>query len=536
MIAKNLCMVNALGETKASISYRRLRAPQSHGKSLEIPPLPECQLDSGILDRLTLARSEYVDLTDAAKTGRREILKLAERFTSGYRGTKLADRSHDRIILSGHQPALFHPGVWYKNFALSQLGKELEATPINLIVDNDICGVAAIKTPDVRKAEARIRMLPLDDPGDNIPFEEREIQNLEVFKSFGERASDQIRPFVPDPIVNQLWKYLRPGDNQNRLGQTVATARHAYEETLGLQTLEVPLGQVAQTFAFAQFAKEVFFRIEAFQDSYNAKLVDYRRLHRIRSRSHPVPQLSRQEGWFETPFWAWDRNQPIRRGLYVRRSKRGIELTDLNQLHREIGESSFAEQFRELTQTGFVIRPRALMTTMFSRLLLSDLFLHGIGGAKYDQLTDAIANEFFGIELPPFVTLTATMKLPTGSPDFSPDDLTELRTRLRDLKYHPESHLVDSTPEATALARLKRDWIEKAEGQTDLKERHLAIESCNDQLQRFVAPLKAELEQRLLELSGEMRNIQILGSREFSFSLFPESLAQELLNMAKSSA
>ena len=30
------------------------------------------------------------------------------------------------------------------------------------------------------------------------------------------------------------------------------------------------------------------------------------------------------------------------------------------------------------------------MTTMFARLLLGDTFLHGIGGAKYDQVTDSM--------------------------------------------------------------------------------------------------------------------------------------------------
>ena len=41
-------------------------------------------------------------------------------------------------------------------------------------------------------------------------------------------------------------------------------------------------------------------------------------------------------------------------------------------------------------EAGNKIRPRAITTTMFSRLFFSDVFIHGIGGAKYDTITDEI--------------------------------------------------------------------------------------------------------------------------------------------------
>ena len=43
--------------------------------------------------------------------------------------------------------------------------------------------------------------------------------------------------------------------------------------------------------------------------------------------------------------------------------------------------------------------------------MLSDLFIHGIGGAKYDELTDQIICRFFGFEPPGFVALSATQRL-----------------------------------------------------------------------------------------------------------------------------
>ena len=71
---------------------------------------------------------------------------------------------------------------------------------------------------------------------------------------------------------------------------------------------------------------------------------------------------------------------------------------------------------RALEARGIEIRPRALITTMYARLFLSDLFIHGIGGAKYDELTDAIIRRFFGIEPPAYMTVTGTVRLPIPRP------------------------------------------------------------------------------------------------------------------------
>ena len=48
-----------------------------------------------------------------------------------------------------------------------------------------------------------------------------------------------------------------------------------------------------------------------------------------------------------------------------------------------------------LNGQGIKLRSRALVTTLFARLLLSDLFMHGIG-AKYDELTDVLVEPSLG--------------------------------------------------------------------------------------------------------------------------------------------
>src|SRR5262249_2863990 len=48
------------------------------------------------------------------------------------------------------------------------------------------------------------------------------------------------------------------------------------------------------------------------------------------------------------------------------------------------------------------------------RLFLADLFVHGIGGGKYDEITDELVRRFYGGEPPDFLVLSATLWLPVA--------------------------------------------------------------------------------------------------------------------------
>ena len=92
------------------------------------------------------------------------------------------------------------------------------------------------------------------------------------------------------------------------------------------------------------------------------------------------------------------------------------------------------------------LRTRALTTTLFSRFLLGDLFIHGIGGAKYDELGDEIARRFFGIEPPGFLTLSMTLWLGLPADPATPADLAGVERGLRDLRFNPDRHLSEPYP------------------------------------------------------------------------------------------
>ncbi len=51
------------------------------------------------------------------------------------------------MIVTGHQPELFHPGVWIKNFAIASIARQTGGAALNLIVDNDIPKSSSIAVP-----------------------------------------------------------------------------------------------------------------------------------------------------------------------------------------------------------------------------------------------------------------------------------------------------------------------------------------------------------------------------------------------------
>ena len=518
-----------------SIVDQKVRAPSEHGAALILPPASDQYASwKGNLDRL--ANHEFMIQGESIKSvrskARKHLIEEAKRYTSRYRETPTF--ASDNIILSGHQPKLFHPGVWFKNFALSDLGKRLSATSINMIIDNDLCGLSSVSVPkNISATEATTESIAYDIPGGNFPFESREILDRDLFASFADRLGGSISAIIPQPLVHQLWNNVESFvDPDNRLGYTIAAARHRLEGQHGLQTLEIPLSVICQSQEFSGFTGEILSRIDDFQTIHNTALSEYRAVHRIRSATHPVPALQKVDDWYETPFWIWSKDSPIRRALYVSQSGNQIVLSNREDIQLRVDRTDLTEQLFQLTNQQVAIRPRALMTTMYSRMILSDHFIHGIGGSKYDQLTDAIIRRFWLCDPPEFMTITATMKLPYEFEKVSEQDLIRDKQLLRELRFHPEKHIVSPDANANELISTKSSWVAQELPRGQNKQRHDAIARSNEDLQPYVADRVEEIHSHQEQVRSLLSRSRILDSRAYSFCCFDESLISELQQLA----
>ncbi len=528
------------------VEYRRLRTPRENGAALVEPPFREV---SGLVDHnRAIQRGADYDfqgrtLPELAEAARAELLAAAYDYTSMYRNVdRTPYDSAQPLFLAGHQPQLFHPGVWFKNFALGCLARQHQARAVNLVIDSDTIKGVSIHVPGGSIAHPRLAPVEFDRPGPAIPFEERTIQDRSVFESFGRRAVEQIRSLVRHPLVEQYWPMVvaRSVQTEN-LGECLAQSRHHLEGCWGSSTLELPQSRVCDLPSFAWFTAHLLAHLPRLRMIYNDVVSHYRRTHHIRSTAHPVPDLAVDDEWLEAPFWIWSHEAPRRRRLFARCMDDEIKLTDRDRMELalplapETDAAAAADRLLEFSARGIKIRSRALVTTLWARLVLGDLFLHGIGGAKYDQVTDAICAQFFGIQPPKHLVVSATLYLPVAHRRMTEEDLRRVDRRLRDLAYHPEriieqEGLAGGDDDRAALIAAKRTWIRTPQTPENAAERFREFHRINEALQPWVASERESLVRRRQEIEKSLRREAILSSREYGFCLFPESTLREFLD------
>ena len=314
------------------LTYKPIRAPRGHGQVLLEPPRETIGqlLEQNRSDGRNAAYDvQGLSLAQLRSDARRGMLQDARRYTSAYRDVAATAGEDGPVLLAGHQPQLFHPGVWFKNFALSALARRFSGQAVNLLIDNDILRNPSIRVPAGSQAEPQVVTLPFDRVVETIPYEQREIADAELFASFAERVCAASSGVLAQPLIDEYWQLvLEARRRSSNLGRCLAEARHRLEGRWGQNTWEVPLSAVCEAPPFAWFACHLLAQLPRLHEIYNASLREYRRVNHVRSRSHPVPDLERDGDWQEAPFWLWSDAAPARKRAFVQAGRDGLELTD----------------------------------------------------------------------------------------------------------------------------------------------------------------------------------------------------------------
>ena len=552
--------------------FRRLHTPREN-RSVVVHPAWN-RVDDLVKDNLSIhPRPDCEDydfqgrsLSAIARQARLELHAAARRWTAQYRdiGPNPANPP-DLIFLAGHQPQMFHPGVWLKNFALGRLAEQHQATAINLIVDSDAISTVSLRVPGGSADNPSIAEVQFDRRDPMIPYEERCIEDRAMFDSFGRRVLEQMGQLIQNPLIETFWPMVIDQSREaDRLGACMARARHLVETRWGISTLEIPQSRVCDLHAFHWFVAHLLAQLPRFSAVYNEAVHEYRRMYRIRSAAHPVPDLAVEDEWLEAPFWIWSREDPRRKRLFVKHGRGELLLSDRHDINARLplsdeGDGSRAvEQLAGLVGRGVKIRSRALVTTLWARMILSDLFIHGIGGGNYDLVTDRIIERFFHRKPPGFMILSATLHLPIKSTSPLPSGESQSKTsplptnlrsvpgegqgegidrQLRDLTYHPERFLDDIfdnsrgiPEEVRTLIDSKRKWIDTPQTIENAKTRCQVIRQCNESLQPWLEELRRQLLNRRAEAAKIEQAERILSWREYGFCLYPEETLRNFLD------
>jgi len=529
------------------IERRRLRVPRGDRQAL-IRPEPAA-LPALVRRNQDLLASYRFDLAPGAPgfrefraAARAEVMAMARRYARRWGFAVQRGWSEPQpIILSGHQPRPFHPGVWIKNFLAGDLASAVGGVALNLNVDND-------------EAHAQVFRLPTRDlvckmVGDEVRTVEVEFAPHARGVPFEEQPAGAIRPetvdgvlaLVPAPALGDAfrdcWQRLaRAVPEAASLGEAFVVARRHLEERLGLANLELFVSALSDTSAFRLFVAAMLRRCEDFFAAYNDALAEFRRVYRERSPAQPVPDLASDGPRMELPYWVWRAGEPRRRLWVEPTPEGGLALAAEDEPVGRLGPADLAdpaagaERLAGLRRSGWKIRPRAISMTLFVRLAVGDVFIHGVGGALYDQITDAIIERLFGVRPPEIILASATVHLPLETFPATPADLAAAQRAVRDWRCNPDRLLPERARrggEAKTLIEEKKRLI-AACGRTRDERRRVwqRIREINGWLLALAPEQPDAAREELHRIQRYARYNDILTNREYPFCLYPpEDLA-----------
>ncbi len=520
-----------------ALARLHLATPRQHESVLITPPWAD--LTDLVQTNAAMLTDTDVDLNGVPlRTLRQQVraavIAEAATYTGSLIGEDVFQPDRARLIVTGHQPELFHAGVWAKNFATAGLARATDATALNLIIDNDTIASTRIKVPAGTDGAPTIEWMAFDATRPQQPWEEATILDPALFRSFADRVSPRIREcWGFEPLVASSWRAaIDQMKHSPRLCDCLAAARVAVERSQGLQNLEVPMSRVCNTSGFDYFFAFLLARLPQFHAAYNSAIREYRRAYQMRSTTHPVPELDTQGEWLEIPFWIWRAGDHRRLRPYARQVGSQIEVRAGREICAQLPVAPDAELGRalsalsELRTNGLRVRTRALTTTLFARLFLADLFIHGIGGAKYDAMTDRICEEFLGLRPPTFATVSATVFLPLGQPyPLTVEEVHRQEQRIRDLRYNPDRYSSRSQSETQVLIREKGEILSRLTDRRPSKDEHHRLAAINSELYSHLQPLKTAWKGDLERLRKQVQANLVLKDREFSWCLQPSDAA-----------
>lgn len=457
------------------------------------------------------------------------------------------------IVQTGHEPIMYHPGIWIKNHLTQYLVKKLGGIGVNMIVDNDACNMGFMYVPILSEKSASVGKVALVRNKDHVAYEEIVFDDFGIILQFkGEVINllsknilrEDVKTTMEDmqdlfgQFINRIEEYYQQGCS-DMVGLLTA-ARRSFEEDFGIDNLEMPVSRMCDTDGFYHFFMHILYEAERFAKIYNEKLAEYRRIHKIRSKANPLPDLKILRDSIEMPFWVW-KAEGQRAKCYMVNEGDDIKITDgvevLVTLIKGDDVINNITRLKTLMEAGIKIRPRAITTTMFSRLFFADVFIHGIGGAKYDTITDEIIREFFGIDPPGFVTISATLYLPLDAYDLDIKVLQELQRTVSDMSYNPEQYAPKETQNEPAFMNSVREKQRLLKmmtvGNADEKKRYFSqIKELNKLMLTQINPELKMKQKEINIVRDKLGYNEVVRFREYPVCLYPmKVLKGYLLNI-----
>lgn len=395
------------------------------------------------------------------------------------------DFSLHPVIASGHQPEFHHPGIVFKDLMVWKIAGLLDGIPLHVIVDTDLFELSYTYPVSKENGKAEIKKWHVVNEDHRIYKDTRlstrdRLDLIEILKS----QLSEIPKFLENPseCLSIINKKIEALESESCIQVTNEIIRDEYLSARGIHIHGVNVSQLAALPAFYKLVEVIKNRITDFRTVYNSALAEYRQLHKIKNHAQPIPDLA--EG--EMPFWILDEENDIRKVMHVNDS---ID--------------------------SAVVLPRAVTLTLFLRLFISDFFIHGKGGGRYEEVSEHILKEFFEIDPAPFEVASATMHLEPRSGHILPElSEKDLDLKLRDAVYSPEKFL---EPDHDFVLQKKALQEKFKDPNSNKKELNSKIQELNEKMKLLIGKEKEKLEKMKQELPELLKTKMVFNERTFPF-------------------
>lgn len=515
-----------------------LAVPRGHGELLEDPPYAEW---SALADRNAAAAAGWgfsvagVPAGELRERARAGSLQAAEAATASL-GIAVPGGAEPcgLIAMTGHQPELYGPGVWVKTMMLQRFMDQTGAAGVDLVVDTDSFDSVHADMPcmrdDVRRCRAYLAIGDRDGCYACAP-----VPDAAALAAFRTAGMEALSTLTAPAIARHYSAFCDALDaaapEASSLAGLVTRARRTFEAPVGSEYLELPVTEQISTSAWAGFVADIACDAGRFAGIYNSELAAYRLAHGMRSPAQPFPDLAVDGEVVELPFWS------LARGRRETLAVRGGAVTELLTAGSSITGRDARELAQAITESGARIAPKALALTLFNRMFVSDLFVHGVGGGRYDGVTDGVISGFYGVEPPAFAVVSLTMYLPLGGRLVSDSELAAAEDLARRIEQNPDQVLdeVDfetdrQRSEAMGLAERKRALVADI-GLPDADKKALGarIRDVNAELAALLSDEAARVSQDRDRLRSLKEASDVLTDRSYPLCLWsPQEIADKV--------
>ena len=414
------------------------------------------------------------------------------------------DPNGQKIVMTGHQPVIFHSGLTFKYHVTEDFADDQSAIGIAVVIDTNMGDVDRYPFPQKLDEGGGLRLTQasMTSRAENEPNASRRVDEAETPDGFSPTLNST--PGLFARVQSEYGTLVLKGDVTPAEANLIVRWSHG----IGAKLLELPLSAISSFPEVLALVADIINRADQFCSVHNETLGKFREDHRIRNSANPFPDLNVKPNRFELPLWTIGGPASDPTPLFVETGgNRTRLLADKETVHEFTGTLT-GEHLESLLLHGVQLIPRGALITSLLRLLFADLFVHGVGGGRYDKFTDEFVPAWWDVKPAPFVVASASTYL-FAQRRARLLELEALQRNLRDLMFNPQRHFGTGrfSPELEEqLIRLSEEKTRAVEQLKTAKKEGRSAKDIGHQIQTITDSMKnlvaAEFEPQLKPLTS----------------------------------